>query len=433
MTSAKLLVAVEPVIRYQRTPLPRRRAGDARLAALRARPAAAARTCCTGWSTSGRPARPAPSLGFATARLFDELDPIEKAKTSILAETGHHGARRAQALQGSEPARGRAREARAKPEGERDAARIAELESDPLVRYAVLDSAGNVLCPAAKLWNTGHGATMMREAVSLMGGYGITEDCPGFLGHKWMDAQLEATYEGPEAVQRRQLSHHDDERGVPRPVQQWIARCATIASERPGTGACALAHGDAAVALDAASTCSVATDADGAKLYQGPRQGVTFPLADALCWLLAARRSILDVLELEREGRREPDRRRGLPGLVAVLQDLATCSARAPRAKSAASAPSSCTATTATRRGTTTARKACCTANELDELEGLIPGIGELRDRRHRGRRLAPGEGRPVREVRGLAGLRGAAREGGRLPHRLAAREGPRAPKRSRR
>ena len=46
---------------------------------------------------------------------------------------------------------------------------------------------------------------MMREAVSLMGGYGITEDCPGFLGQKWMDAQLEATYEGPEAVQRRQL------------------------------------------------------------------------------------------------------------------------------------------------------------------------------------------------------------------------------------
>ncbi|RXL33119.1 hypothetical protein EO238_35505, partial [Citrobacter sp. AAK_AS5] len=28
----------------------------------------------------------------------------------------------------------------------------------------------------------------------------------GFLGHKWMDAQLEATYEGPEAVQRRQIS-----------------------------------------------------------------------------------------------------------------------------------------------------------------------------------------------------------------------------------
>ncbi len=78
--------------------------------------------------------------------------------------------------------------------------------SDPIVRFLLLDSVANVLCPAAKLWNTGHGANMMREAVSLVGGYGITEDCPGFLGHKWMDSQLEATYEGPEAVQRRQLS-----------------------------------------------------------------------------------------------------------------------------------------------------------------------------------------------------------------------------------
>ena len=68
------------------------------------------------------------------------------------------------------------------------------------------DAETNVICPATKLWNTGHGANMLREAVSLMGGYGITEDCPGFLGNKWMDAQLEATYEGPEAVQRRQLT-----------------------------------------------------------------------------------------------------------------------------------------------------------------------------------------------------------------------------------
>ena len=93
------------------------------------------------------------------------------------------------------------------PVGERDLDRAAEpLEADPLVKYAVLDSLANVLCPACKLWNTGHGANMMREAVSLMGGYGVTEDCPGFLGQKWMDAQLEATYERYEAVQRLQLS-----------------------------------------------------------------------------------------------------------------------------------------------------------------------------------------------------------------------------------
>ena len=65
---------------------------------------------------------------------------------------------------------------------------------------------------------------MMREAVSLMGGYGITEDCPGFLGHKWMDAQLEATYEGPEAVQRRQLSVTMTNRGVPGAVPQLDSR-----------------------------------------------------------------------------------------------------------------------------------------------------------------------------------------------------------------
>jgi hypothetical protein len=80
------------------------------------------------------------------------------------------------------------------------------LKNNLLVNFVMRESLADVFCPAAKLWNTGYGATMMREAVSLMGGYGITEDCPGFLGQKWMDAQLEATYEGPEAVQRRQLA-----------------------------------------------------------------------------------------------------------------------------------------------------------------------------------------------------------------------------------
>ena len=84
--------------------------------------------------------------------------------------------------------------------------RRAELEADTLIQFVLKDAEANVLCPATKLWNTGHGANVMREAVSLMGGYGITEDCPGFLASKWMDAQLEATYEGPEAVQRRQLT-----------------------------------------------------------------------------------------------------------------------------------------------------------------------------------------------------------------------------------
>ena len=66
----------------------------------------------------------------------------------------------------------------------------------------------------------------MREAVSLMGGYGVTEDCPGFLGQKWMDAQLEATYEGPEAVQRLQLSLTMTNELFLAQYRQWIAEMA---------------------------------------------------------------------------------------------------------------------------------------------------------------------------------------------------------------
>jgi len=36
-----------------------------------------------------------------------------------------------------------------------------------------------------------------------------------------------------------------------------------------------------------------AEDADGRTLFRDQRQGVTFPMADALCWLLASRFQIL--------------------------------------------------------------------------------------------------------------------------------------------
>ena len=168
-----------------------------------------------------------------------------------------------------------------------------------------------MLCPACKLWNTGHGANMMREAVSLMGGYGITEDCPGFLGHKWMDAQLEATYEGPESVQRRQLSVTMTDELFLAQFREWIRemrldrqRPSRHRRLRPG-------HRHANVAVDPQHLLK-AKDADGAKLYQSARQGVTFPLADALCWLLAARCQILDVLELEKKGPANPTVAEGL-------------------------------------------------------------------------------------------------------------------------
>ena len=260
----------------------------------------------------------------------------------------------------------------------------------------------NVLCPACKLWNTGHGANMMREAVSLMGGYGITEDCPGFLGHKWMDAQLEATYEGPEAVQRRQLSVTMTDELFLAQFRQWIREMRQIANDRPGTGACTLATA-MQMWLWTLNHLQKATDADGAKLYQSSRQGVTFPLADALCWLLASRCQILDVLELEKQGPRNPTVAEGLAGPAAFFTDL--CHVQTARA--AGEVGRICAELVfGYNRHPAWDTEGCATCYQADDLEGmesLIPGIASLA----RGytdvietRRLASAQSRPVRALR---------------------------------
>jgi hypothetical protein len=109
----------------------------------------------------------------------------------------------------------------------------------------------------------------------------------------------------------------------------WIAEMRRIAAERPGTGACTVATA-MQLWLWTLNHLQVATDADGGKLYHGTRQGVTFPLADALCWLLAARYFILDVLELEAKGAQNPLTAEGLPGLLRFMADL--CHVQSARA-----------------------------------------------------------------------------------------------------
>ena len=197
------------------------------------------------------------------------------------------------------------------PEEKRNREAYDPLKNDRLVEFALKDAVANVLCPAAKLWNTGTGANSMREALSLMGGYGITEDCPGFLAYKWMDSQLEATYEGPEAVQRRNLSVTMTNELFLAQFQQWIAEMRRVAEHRPGTGACTLATA-MQLWLWTYRHLRVTTDAYGGALYQSARQGVTFPLADALGWLLAARQQTLDLIELEAKGPENPVLAEGL-------------------------------------------------------------------------------------------------------------------------
>jgi alkylation response protein AidB-like acyl-CoA dehydrogenase len=321
MTTAKLLSAVEPVIRYQRGRFrggasdhpgsPRHELG------LQQKEDALHRLVDI-WATGEASA----SLGFAAARLFDELDPLDHRRDEIFRQYDVPEGRRAiRALaKWSEEAVEYVRRA-AQPEGERDQARFQELEANELVQYLVKSALADVLCPAGKLWNTGHGANMMREAVSLMGGYGITEDCPGFLPQKWMDAQLEATYEGPEAVQRRQLSVTMTGEVFLATFEEWIKEMRQVAGLRPGSGACTLAS-----AMDlwlwTLRHLLEAKDADGAPLYKGHRQGVTFPMADALCWLLASRYQIMDLIELEEKGSENASLAEALSGFVAFFADL---------------------------------------------------------------------------------------------------------------
>src|SRR5271157_4577365 len=127
MTAAKLLSAVEPVIRYQRgrfrgaegtTP------GSVRYEQGIQQREDALHRLVDVWATG----EAATSLGFATARLFDELDPIEKQKTAILKNRGIQGGRaELKALKESEQ---RAVELLSLKAGD---PRRVELAADPLV------------------------------------------------------------------------------------------------------------------------------------------------------------------------------------------------------------------------------------------------------------------------------------------------------------
>jgi alkylation response protein AidB-like acyl-CoA dehydrogenase len=373
MTSAKLLSAVEPVIRYQRG---RFRGGDAgqpgspRYELGLQQKEDVLHRLIDVWATGEASA----SLGFATARLFDQLDPLERLKDKQFEEQNLQGRAQFKFLTKVTKDAIEFLKLQDLPEAERPAERWASLSADPMIQFVLLDSVANVLCPATKLWNTGHGANMMREAVSLMGGYGITEDCPGFLGHKWMDAQLEATYEGPEAVQRRQLSVTMTQELFLEQFRRWIRELRQLAAEKPGTGACTLATA-MELWLWSLRHLQQTTDALGAKLYHSTRQGVTFALADSLCWLLAARCFILDLLELESQGASSSAVAEGLPGLVAFMTDLSHVQCARAAGESGRICAELVYGYNQHPGWNSPACQTCYQPSELDAMEGIVPGL----------------------------------------------------------
>ncbi len=188
----------------------------------------------------------AASLGFSAARLSDELDK------------------------------------RANPPGE-------------LTREAA------VLFPAAKLFSTSSATVMLQRAAAL-GGYGPIDGGPGSLRDKIVDAQIEALYLGPEALQRRLVSAAMIDGEFLKEFQAWTEEMNQLAHSLPHTGIRSLA---AAMQLWHWTLLQLRqqTDSRGVRLFCDARQGVTFPMADALCWLLAARSLTLDALELEKSSR----------------------------------------------------------------------------------------------------------------------------------
>lgn len=328
MTSAKLLSAVEPVINYQRS---RFRGGETGPGSPRfdlglQMNEDTLHRLIEVWATG----EAGSSMGFEAARQADEFDPIEREKEAWCAAQGLTGRKQFMALRKKESDVLEYLDLLYADElSPGQAARKAELDGDILVQFALRDARANIMNPATKLWNTGWGATVMREAVTLMGGYGVTEDCPGFLPQKWMDAQLEATYEGPEAVQRRHLTLGMASGIFQKEITLWQNKLLRIGSEWPGTGATALA---AALELWQWSYEYLAThkDRNEKALYHGKRQGVTFPLADSICWLVAAFYQLQDLLELKEKGPMNPVVAENLHNYTGFFADL--CNVQIARA-----------------------------------------------------------------------------------------------------
>ncbi len=305
MGAGSLMSAIEPVIRYQRTRFrgaagveessPRYQQG------LQMKEDVTARLADV-WAT----AEAASSLGFDISRRYDELELIQdEAKAKL--------------------GKGREMLKNMKAPMEKAVQLLAEgkdpmADEDVTVRYVYLLAVCNILCPSCKLWNTGHGADVMRQAVTLMGGYGITEDCPGFLFYKWTDMQLDATYEGPEAVQRRQISETMGNVVFLAQVEAWAKELE----------ACPCAAENGANALAAAlrlwswtqNFAKTAKDPNGKKLGASQRHGVVFPLSDALAGLMAAKSFHADIKFLARNGADHPVVGPELAGYLNTFNDL---------------------------------------------------------------------------------------------------------------
>ena len=188
------------------------------------------------------------------------------------------------------------------------------------------DGEADLLSSAAKLFSSSEAIAELEDAAANGIG-GCVDNNPGSTPGKLMDAQIEALYLGAPALQRRVLSAAMTGRGFLRQFEGWIAELEDLPQAAPRMGIDALIAG-MRLWHWTVQQLQQQVDARGTKLLCDARQGVTFPLADALCFLLAARSLTLDAWELERAGAAQ-----GVdPAATAVFFDL--CAVASIRAAS---------------------------------------------------------------------------------------------------
>jgi hypothetical protein len=182
-----------------------------------------------------------------------------------------------------------------------------------------LDRQAAVICPSAKLFSTVTASEMLRIAARVVGKDRVFEAGTGFVGHKLIDAQLEAVYLGPEATQRREIAAFMTDPTFLTEFEAWTLE---MHQHEALPSAVTLA-----TAMElwswTLSHLRHAPDSRGLPIFRDARQAVTFPAADALCWLLAARALALDVFALRSRADSQLKTREG--GLVESFYiDLAT-------------------------------------------------------------------------------------------------------------
>ena len=178
---------------------------------------------------------------------------------------------------------------------------------DEMDSSGITESLADVLVPAAKLFSTSQVSSALQRLVTL-GEWNVGSSS---LHRRLADAQVEAVYMGPQAMQRRQLTAAMSDERFLKTFDLWT-------NGMEADGQVPLAAGMRLWRWTMEQMCQQ-RDGNGTRLYADARQGVGFSMADGLCGLLAAHSLATDVMRLESSAAE--------PSVISCYRDLAALAA----------------------------------------------------------------------------------------------------------